>query len=369
MSAGGRGPALADVLTLDDFARIAQDRLSPEIWDFMAGGAGEERTLRANLGAYNRTWLSPRVLTGAHQPVTETRILGRTWAAPTAIAPIAYHTLAHPEGEVATARGAGTAGVPFVVSTFAGRTLEDIAEAATAPLWLQVYCFRDRSTTRELVRRAEQAGFEALVLTVDAPRLGRRLRDARNGFRLPAGIAPANLTGGGFASPSGHALAEFDPALDWSVVDWLRSVSSLPVLLKGILAVPDARRAVEAGVDAIVVSNHGGRQLDGAPATMDVLPEIVAAVEGVCPVLVDGGVRRGIDVLAALASGAAATLVGRPVLHALTAGRESGVARMLSILAEELVDAMALTGTASVGEVDRGLVRTPGVHDAKGEIR
>jgi isopentenyl diphosphate isomerase/L-lactate dehydrogenase-like FMN-dependent dehydrogenase len=328
MTGAAPGPVAEDAFTLHDFAHLARARLAPETWDFLEGGAGEERTLRANTEAYDRLWLHPGVLTNAATPVTATRNLGRTWAAPTAIAPIAYHTMAAPEGEVATARGAGAAGVPLVVSTFAGRTLEDIAAAATAPLWLQVYCFRDRATTRDLVVRAERAGFEALVLTVDAPRLGRRLRDLRNSFRLPAGIAPANLTGDGFGSPGDHALTEFDASLDWSVVTWLRSVSVLPVLVKGVLNAADARHAVEAGVDGIVVSNQGGRQLDGAPATLTVLPEVVAAVDRTRPVLVDGGVRRGTDVLTALALGADATLVGRPALHALAADPERGVARM-----------------------------------------
>jgi isopentenyl diphosphate isomerase/L-lactate dehydrogenase-like FMN-dependent dehydrogenase len=328
MTGAAPGPVAEDAFTLHDFAHLARARLAPETWDFLEGGAGEERTLRANTEAYYRLWLHPGVLTGVGTPVTATRILGRTWAAPTAIAPMAHHTMAAPEGEVATARGAGAAGVPLVVSTFAGRTLEDIAAAATAPLWLQVYCFRDRATTRDLVVRAERAGFEALVLTVDAPRLGRRLRDLRNGFRLPAGIAPANLTGDGFGSPGDHALTEFDASLDWSVVTWLRSVSVLPVLVKGVLTAADARHAVEAGVDGTAVSNHGGRQLDGAPATLTVLPEVVAAVDRTCPVLVDGGVRRGTDVLTALALGADATLVGRPALHALAADPERGAARM-----------------------------------------
>jgi len=329
------------------------------VWDFIAGGAGEERTLAANLEAFDRIRLRPRALTGVVQPGTSTRILGRTWTAPVAIAPMAYHTLAHPEGELATARAAGAAGVPFVASTFAGRTFEEIAAVAGSPLWLQVYCFRDRSTTQWLIESAERAGFEALVLTVDAPHLGRRLRDVRNDFRLPPGIEPANLVGAGFSSPDGHALAEFDPVLDWSVVDWLRSVSSLPILLKGILTASDARRALDAGADGIVVSNHGGRQLDGAPATLEVLPEIIAAVAGNnCPVLLDGGIRRGGDVLASLALGADAVFLGRPVLHGLTAGGCEGVARVLGIIFDELTDAMTLTGTRSVADAGPGLVQT-----------
>ncbi|WP_223778148.1 aminotransferase class I/II-fold pyridoxal phosphate-dependent enzyme [Streptomyces sp. 135] len=351
-------PAAVGPHGLADYAARARPAFEPHVWDFLEGGAGDERTLAANLAAFDRVPLRPRVLAGRGTPDTKTEILGRGWAAPLAVAPMAYHTLAHPDGENATARGAGAAGVPLVVSTFASRTFEDIAAEARGPLWLQVYCFRDRAVTRRLVERAERAGFEALVLTVDTPRLGRRPRDVRNGFRLPEGIGPANLdgTGSDFASPSAHAATEFDPALDWSVISWLRSVSSLPVLVKGILAPDDARRALAAGVDGIVVSNHGGRQLDGAPATLDVLPEIAAAVAGACPLLVDGGVRRGTDVLAALALGADAVLIGRPVLHGLAVAGDRGVEDVLALVTEELTEAMALTGTGSVREAGPELV-------------
>jgi (S)-3,5-dihydroxyphenylglycine transaminase len=350
MSHGGRRVAVPTAFTLADYEDLARACLDAGIWDFIAGGAGEERTLAANSAAFEPIRLRPRVLTGVGAPATGTKILGRHWAAPVAIAPMGYHTLVDPAGEVATARAAGSAGIPFVVSTFAGRTFEDIAAAASSPLWFQVYCFRDRAATRRLIERAERAGFEALVLTVDAPRLGRRLRDLRNGFRLPPGIAPANLSGDGFHSPSDHALAEFDPRLDWTVVEWLRSCSTLPVLLKGVMTGADARRAADAGVDGIVVSNHGGRQLDGIAATFEVLPEVVAAVAGRCAVLLDGGVRRGRDVLLCLALGADAVLLGRPVLHGLAVGRESGVEHVLGIVTEELVDVMALAGVASVAD-------------------
>ncbi|MEV0384942.1 aminotransferase class I/II-fold pyridoxal phosphate-dependent enzyme [Nonomuraea sp. NPDC050643] len=339
-------------LTLADHAAVARGRLDPAVWDFVEGGAGDERTLAANLTAFERVRLRPRVMTGLGLPHTKTEILGRVWAAPIGIAPLAYHTLAHPEGEVATAR----AGHPLVVSTFAGRTFEDIAAAASGPLWLQVYCFRDRAVTRRLVERAESAGFEALVLTADAPRLGRRVRDLRSGFRLPPGVEPANLTGTGFSSPSGHALAEFDAALDWSAVEWLRSISSLPVLVKGVLTGSDALRAKEAGAAGIVVSNHGGRQLDGAPATFDVLPEIAAALSGSCAVLIDGGIRRGADVLACLAMGADAVLLGRPVLHGLASGGTVGVAGVLGIVTDELTETMLLTGTSSPHDAGPELV-------------
>ncbi|MEV6118373.1 aminotransferase class I/II-fold pyridoxal phosphate-dependent enzyme [Streptomyces sp. NPDC052109] len=353
---GGADATTARPLTPAEYEVLARLRLEPAVWDFLAGGAGEERTLAANLAVFDSVRLRPRMLTGGGAPDTAARILGRTWSLPLAVAPMAFHTLAHPDGEVATARGAGRLGIPLIVSTFASRTFESIAEAAAAPLWLQVYCFRDRATTRELVQRAERAGFEALVLTVDAPHLGRRLRDLRNDFRLPEGVVPANLDGGGFSSPSGHARTEFDSRLDWSTVEWLRSVSSLPVLVKGVLTAEDARLALAAGVDGIVVSNHGGRQLDGAPATLEVLPEIAQAVAGACPLLLDGGVRRGTDVLAALALGADAVLLGRPVLHGLAVSGAQGVEHLLGLVAEELTEAMTLTGTASVAAAGPALV-------------
>ncbi|GAA4140389.1 alpha-hydroxy acid oxidase [Actinomadura keratinilytica] len=346
-------------LTLQDYRRLAQERMERPVWDFFEGGAGEEHTLAANERAFDRVRLRPTVLRPAAGPDTTCKILGRTWAAPIGVAPMAFHTLAHPDGELATVRAAAARGLPVTVSTFAGRACEELAAAAAgAPLWLQLYCFRDRSVTRRLIERAERAGAEALVLTVDAPRLGRRLRDVRNDFRLPPHIVPANLDGGGFSSPAAHARAELDPSLDWSAVPWLRSVTSLPVLVKGVLTAPDALRAVEAGVDGIIVSNHGGRQLDGVPATLEALPEIAAAVRGACPVLIDGGIRRGRDVLACLALGADAALVGRPVLHGLAAGGEDGVGGVLDILLEELQDAMTLTGTRSLADILPDLVRT-----------
>lgn len=348
---GAGGP-----LTLADYADLARQRLDPRVWDFVTGGAGDERTVAANTVAFDRVRLRPRVLSGVTQPVLSTRILGRTWAAPVGVAPVSYHTLAHPDGEVATAAATGAAGVPLVVSTFAGRTFHDIAAAATAPLWLQLYCFRDRQVTRGLVERAQEAGFAALVLTVDAPRLGRRLRDERNGFRLPPGIVPANLSGTGFSAPGEHAREAFDAALDWTVVEWLRSISPLPLLLKGILTADDARRATEAGADGVIVSNHGGRQLDGAAATLDVLPEVAAEVSGRCAVLLDGGVRRGGDVLSALALGADAVLMGRPVLYGLAAAGRDGVADVLAIVTDELADAMTLSGCPSVADVGPELV-------------
>lgn len=362
MIASGPSPDAApgrEPLTAADFATAARERLPQDVWDYLDGGAGEERTLAANSAAFARVRLLPRVLTGAGVARTHTRLLGRTWAAPIGIAPCAYHTMVHQEGEPASIRAAGAAGLPIVLSTYSGRPfaqLEAAAAESDAVLWQQVYCFRDRAVTERLVKDAEAAGVEALVLTVDTPHLGRRLRDLRNGFRLPPGIRPANLDEPGAVSPAEHARAANDPALDWTVVDWLRRSSNLPVLLKGVLDPRDAARAVEAGADGVVVSNHGGRQLDGAPATLEALPAIAAAVAGRIPVLLDGGVRRGTDVLAALALGADAVLLGRPILHGLAVGGEEGVTQVLELFKNELCDAMTLTGVAGIEELGPDLV-------------
>lgn len=339
-----------------DYRELARRRLDPAVWDFVEGGAGEERTLRANQAAFDRIRLLPRVLVDVSRCNPSVEILKRRWCAPVAVAPMAFHTLVHPDGELATVRAAGDAGLPVVVSTFAGRTLEELSAVARAPLWLQIYCFRDRSVTRRLLERAAEAGIEALMLTVDAPFLGRRIRDLRNDFRLPAGVRPANLPGTELASPMAHSRLALDPTLDWSILSWLRSVSSLPLLIKGILTADDARRAVDHGVDGIVVSNHGGRQLDGAVATLDALPAVAAAVAGTCPILIDGGIRRGTDILAALALGASAVLIGRPVLHALAVNGQSGVHAMLSLLTTDLSDTMALTGHPDLTKIDSSLL-------------
>ncbi|MFG3387135.1 alpha-hydroxy acid oxidase [Streptomyces rochei] len=369
MTSATRGPAGAafgepdpEPLTLDDFARLARRRLPPEVWDFIAGGAGRERTLAANEAVFDAVRLRPRALPGVDEPDTSVELLGARWAAPVGIAPVAYHELAHPDGEPATAAAAGALGLPLVVSTFASRTLEEVAHAASAPLWLQLYCFRDHGTTLDLARRARDSGYQALVLTVDTPFTGRRLRDLRNGFAVPAHITPANLAGSaaaGSATPGAHSRLAFDRGLDWSFVARMHAVSGLPVLAKGVLTASDAEAAVRAGVAGVVVSNHGGRQLDGVPATLEALPEVVAAVRGRVPVLLDGGVRTGADILAALALGARAVLVGRPALYALAAGGGPGVRRMLALLTAEFADTMVLTGHPTTGTIGPDTLSPP----------
>lgn len=347
MSRAGPGAAAAGPPTLGDYARLARVAMDTSAWDLITDGPGERIALTTNHEAFDRVRLRPRVLTGAVRPDLATAILGRSWRAPVAIGPTAFHTLAHPEGEIATVRAAGLAEVPFVASTFAGRTFEEIAAVAGAPLWLEVSWFRDRRVTQRLIDRAERAGFEALVLSAGAPTRGR---SANDGFRLPSEIPPANLGGSGLAGPGSHVLDEVDPSLDWSVVDWFRTVSSLPVLLKGILTAADARLAISAGVDGMVVSNHGGGRTDGVPATLDVLPEIAAAVAGACPILLDGGIRRGRDVLASIALGADAVFVGTPILHGLAVDGCQGAARVLEIIIGELVEAMTIVGARSLSD-------------------
>jgi 4-hydroxymandelate oxidase len=294
-----------------------------------------------------------------------TTMLGEPVSMPIALAPAAFHKLAHPAGEAATARAAGSGGVLMTASTIASTPLEAIAEAATGPLWFQLYVYKDRDLARDLAARAEGAGFRGLMLTVDTPMLGRRERDLRNGFMLPSGITMANFDkyGGQMSQwnlPGGMAARVhdlMDHSLTWEAVSWLRSITRAPIILKGIVRADDARRALDAGVDAIVVSNHGGRQLDGGEATILALPDVVEAVAGRLEVYVDGGFRRGSDVLKALALGARGVLIGRPYLWGLSAGGEAGVKRVLEIFRAELSLAMALAGCARLSDIDRSLVR------------
>jgi isopentenyl diphosphate isomerase/L-lactate dehydrogenase-like FMN-dependent dehydrogenase len=353
------------LLTLDDFEAAAAAVLPRMAHDYYRSGADDERTLRENRRAFRRWEIWYRVLVDVAERSLGATLLGAGVSAPILIAPTAYHRLAHPDGELATARAAAAAGSLYVVSTLATTRLEEVAAASPAPKWFQLYVHKDRGLTRSLVERAEAAGYLAIVLTVDAPLLGRRLADERNLFTLPAGLTMANL-----ASPPapGSTLEEqsmlaryvasrHDASLTWKDLAWLRSLTSLPLLVKGIVRGDDALLAVQHGVDGLVVSNHGGRQLDGSPASIDALPGVVAAVAGRCPVLFDGGVRRGTDVLKALALGAAAVLVGRPILWGLAVGGAAGAARVLEILQHELSMAMALAGCAGIADIGGDLVR------------
>ncbi|MFI5496845.1 alpha-hydroxy acid oxidase [Actinoplanes sp. NPDC051859] len=348
---------------LADFAALARAVLAPDIWDFVDGGSGAEITRAANRAALNRVAVLPRVLTGAGSPRIGASLLGREQAMPVAVAPMAYQKLLHPDGELALAAAAGAAGLPYTLSTLSSVSIEEVAAATDGPLWFQLYWLRDRGLVADLLDRATAAGSTALMVTVDVPVLGRRLRDVRNAFALPAHVTAANLPRGrdelahagtpGVSAIAAHTGALFAPALSWSDLEWLRARTELPLLVKGILDRRDAVRAVQTGVDAVVVSNHGGRQLDGAPASVSMLPEVVAAVDGRAEVLLDSGVRGGGDVLRALALGAAGVLLGRPLLWALAAGGRGGVETALALLAAEWRDALTLSGCADPAEARR----------------
>ncbi len=352
-------------LALADLERLARARLPAMAWDYYASGADDELTLAANVHAWRERALHYRVLVDVAARDLSTTILGERVAMPIAVAPTAFHRLAHPDGELATVAAAGDQGALFILSSLSNTPIEEVVAAARGPVWFQLYVYRDRAATAALVRRVEAAGAKALVLTVDAPRLGRRERDVQNRFALPPELGVANLAGDGFAVTPG-AIAEsglaayfaslIDPTLSWRDLAWLRGLTRLPVIVKGVVRADDARRAIDHGAAAIVVSNHGGRQLDTAPATATVLPAITAAVADRIEVLVDGGVRRGTDVVKALALGARAVLVGRPVLWGLAADGRAGAAAALAILRRELDLAMALCGAPSIAAIDRGLL-------------
>jgi len=354
-------------LTLHEYEAEAERRLPRDVWDFIAGGSGTESMLTANREALDRIRLRPRCLVDVSACDPGTSLLGSRLALPLGVAPMAYHRLAHDEGEVATARAAGETGALFVVSMFASRTLEDIAAAATGPLWLQLYTLRRRDLMTGLIRRAEDAGYRALVLTVDAPRVANRPRDVRNGFAVPDGIRAVNLDGSVMAASHGgqagesavarHSREQFDNSVTWADLARLRELTALPIVLKGVLAAEDARLAVKHGIEAVVVSNHGGRQLDFAEPAVDALPEIAEAVSGRCRVIVDGAFRHGADIAKALCLGADAVLVGRPVLWGLAHSGADGAAAVLRTLSSEFEEVMTLMGAVGVRDLGPSGIR------------
>jgi 4-hydroxymandelate oxidase len=348
-------------MVAEEFERQARQHLERQAYDYLAGGADDELTLADNVAAWQRLRLRPRVLRDVSKVSTDTTVLGSPVSFPALVAPTAYQRLAHDDGERATAQGAAAAGTIMVASTLSTVSLEDIAAAAPeAVRWFQLYVHRDRGWTAEVVARAVAAGYRALVFTVDVPVLGLRRRDERNQFRLPPGMVAANV---GEPLPKvpgstlmAYAQDELDPGITFADIEWLRGLCDLPILVKGVLRADDARACVEAGAVGIVVSNHGGRQLDTAVATAVALPEIVEAVGGDVEVLVDGGIRRGTDVIKALALGARAVLLGRPVLWGLASGGSSGVQSVLQTLRDEFARALALCGTPTVEQVCHDLI-------------
>ncbi len=345
-----------------DYANLAPAKMTKVGWEYISGGAADELTLRWNRESYDRIRLKPRILVDVSKIDTRVTLFGQELAFPILLAPTAYHKLSHVDGELATARGAAAANATFILSTSATTSIEDVAAATTKPLWFQLYVQPDREFTRELVRRAETAGYQALVVTVDSPVLGARYRETRSKFALPAGAERANLKGLKTATGSHRATegsiysALLDPRLTWKEIEWLRSITKLPMILKGVLNPDDAERGVDAGAAGIIVSNHGGRNLDTLPATIDALPEVAAKVAGRVPVLVDGGIRRGTDVLKAIALGASATLIGRAYLFGLAVDGAAGVTHVVNILRREFEMAMALTGRTSVRAIDPSVI-------------
>ena len=354
------------LLNVADYARAARDKMPQNAFDYYEGGALDEITLRENTDSWARLKLYYRVLAGVAPRDLRTTLLGQPVSMPIVIAPTAFHKLACPAGEIATARAAKAAGTLFILSSLSNTAMESVFAQAASPRWFQLYVYKDREITRALLRRAEAAGAEAIVLTVDAPGLGTRERDARNSFHLPDGLVVENLSPlgkGDFPKVQGSGLAAYVQAnfkqdLGFDDLDWLCGATRLPVVVKGVCRGDDARRAAEHGAKAVVVSNHGGRQLDTAPATSEVLPYVVEAIGDRCEIYVDGGIRRGSDVLKAVALGARAVLVGRPILWGLVVAGEEGALHILQILRRELDEAMLLCGCARLGEID-GTLLTP----------
>ncbi len=372
--------------SVEDLRRIARRRLPGGVFDYIDGAAEDERTLAANQAAFARTTFRPRVLRGVAAVDPATTILGSPTALPLVLAPTGFTRIADPQGELAVARAADRAGIPYTLSTLSTRSIEEVRAVSGGQLWFQVYAWRDRELVREMVERAATASFEALVLTVDTAVLGRRERDVRRGFSLPPAIGPRTLVDGALhpgwtldflrnepirfanvvgrdvgdgASPvtlADYVNAQFDPALSWSDVDWLRSIWDGPIVVKGIQTVEDAVLAADAGVEAIALSNHGGRQLDGAPAVFDLVAPVADAVGDRIEIICDGGVRRGSDIVKAVAAGADVAMAGRAYLYALGAAGERGVDRLLEWFRADVVRTMSLCGVGRVSDIGPDLI-------------
>jgi L-lactate dehydrogenase (cytochrome) len=370
-----------------DLRRIARRRLPGGVFDYIDGGAEDERTLAANEDAFARTTFSPRVLAGVTDVDISSTLLGAPLAYPLVLAPTGFTRVADPDGELAVARAARRAGLPYALSTLSTRSIEEVRAASSGRLWFQVYAWRDRGLVKEMIERAAAARYEALVLTVDTAVLGRRERDVRRGFSLPPSIGPrtivdgalhpawtwafvrsepirfANVIGrdvGDGASPvnlSDYINAQFDPALAWADVDWLRSVWDGPIVVKGVQRVEDAVRAADAGVDVIALSNHGGRQLDSAPAAFSLVAPVADAIGDRAEIICDGGVRRGSDIVKAVAAGATACMAGRAYLYALGAAGERGVERVLQWFTADIRRTMTLLGVPTIAALDRSVLQ------------
>jgi len=377
---------LAKVGNVDDLRLLAKRRLPGGVFDYFDGAAEDEVTKIENSSAFAKVELRPRVLVDVSSIDTSTTIMGQPLPFPIALSPTGFTRIAHPAGELAVARVAGAVNLPYTLSTLGTRSIEEVAKVATGPLWYQLYVWKDRGLSRELVERARDNGYKAIMLTVDTPVFGRRERDVRRGFTLPPKIGLETFVDGilhpkwtwdfvrsepiTFSAVAGrksvdgstavtlsdYVNSQFDPTLSWKDLDWIREVSGLPLMLKGIQSVEDAKLAVELGVDAIALSNHGGRQYDGAPAPVALLPRVVDAVGDSIEVLVDGGVRRGSDVVKACALGARAVMFGRPYLYGLGAGGEMGVRWAIDHITSGVTRTMGLIGETSITKLSPGVV-------------
>jgi 4-hydroxymandelate oxidase len=354
------------MINIADYEAKARSKMLPAAYDYFAGGALDERTIANNQAAFGDIHLVPRVLRGASTPKISTRLAGHSLAAPIIISPTAFHGLAHPDGEVATATAANALGTIMTVSTTASSAIADVTSATSYPVWFQLYMLKDRAITRDLVREAEVAGCKAIVLTVDVPAWGRRERDMRNEFALPKGAVIKSLLlkgredfyDGTMNVPLSQFISErFKFDLTWEDVVWLRGVTKLPVFVKGVVHPLDAVEAVKSGAAGVIISNHGGRQLDTCIPTLFALPSIVQAIGDRVPIVLDGGIRRGVDVLKAIALGATAVAVGRPVIWGIAADGARGATRVLEIIRDEFRNAMSLCGCNSITEITSDLLR------------
>uniref|UniRef100_A0A8D0KP83 (S)-2-hydroxy-acid oxidase n=1 Tax=Salvator merianae TaxID=96440 RepID=A0A8D0KP83_SALMN len=355
-------------ICIADFEQHAKKCLRKSVYDYYKSGADDQQTLAENVAAFSRIRLYPRMLRNVSALDLSTTVLGQKVSMPICVAATAMQCMAHADGEIATARACRSMGTGMMLSSWSTSSIEEVAQAApTAIRWLQLYIYKDRGVTRSLVQRAEKDGYKGIFVTVDTPFLGKRLDDVRNRFQLPPHLRMKNfeMNDLAFSSEKGYGensglsvyVAEaIDPSINWEDMKWLRGLTSLPIVAKGILRADDAREAIKHGVNGILVSNHGARQLDGVPATIEVLPEIVEAVEGKVEVFVDGGIRKGTDVLKALALGAKAVFIGRPIIWGLAYQGEKGVTEVLQILKDEFHLAMALSGCQNVGAIDRTLI-------------
>lgn len=353
----------AELVNVKEFQELAREALPKMYYDFYSGGAEDQYTLKDNVEAFYRIQIQPRILVDVSKIDMSTTVLGYNLPAPIMIAPTAMHKLAHSEGEIATARAAAACNTVMVLSFMSTCTVEEVASSCDAVRFLQLYVYKRRDVSAQLVQRAERNGYKAIVLTVDVPKLGRREADIKNKMIAPQlknfeGLLSTEVVSDKGSNIEAFASSTFDASLCWKDIGWLRSITNLPILIKGILTCEDAIKAVEVGVDGVIVSNHGARQLDYVPATISVLEEVVQAVKGKVPVLFDGGVRRGTDIFKALALGAQAVLIGRPVIYGLAAKGEYGVRRVIEMLKDELELSMALAGCPSLKDITRSHVRT-----------